>query len=358
MQLLESHNQCPDCVFMDLQVIPKPDHNRQFDLYLNLKYHQQPEEILEGKVKFSLRSSQLVLSLNNLVFVEKNTIDSDVINIANSVFSNQPTWIIKNNESSIQISQLKLGTIEIEESPYQLTAEIIGDKKEIILKDIEGLWLHDISPNKHAILERKVADFIEKIYLKPYISKTIFTSEDYKKISKSENIDKEILIKKESDLLKKTIQNIYQNSQENFLELAKIAELNPLSDFAGGNLTGVNLSTLNLSSSNFSYANLRGADLTDVDFSEANLSHVKLSGADLSGAYLEGTNLENANLQNASLALANVIGANLNNANLTNTNLQNTTLGQTNVKNAVFSGNLGLSEEKKQELLKDGAIFT
>ncbi|RMD68850.1 MAG: pentapeptide repeat-containing protein, partial [Cyanobacteria bacterium J149] len=48
---------------------------------------------------------------------------------------------------------------------------------------------------------------------------------------------------------------------------------------------------------------------------------------------------------------------NLTNANLTNTNLQNTSLGQTIVKGAIFANNLGLNEEKKQELISKGAIF-
>ncbi|BAQ64266.1 pentapeptide repeat-containing protein [Geminocystis sp. NIES-3709] len=360
MQLLESHNQCPDCVLMELRVIPKENTTHQFDLYLNLKFNQQEEEILDGKVKFSLRSSQLILGLNNIILVEKNQINSSSIQVFDSVFSAQPTWIINHTpeQKFLQdnLSNIKLGVLEIQDSIYELTAQISAKKADIFLTDIEGLWLHDITPNKHAVLERKLAQFIDKIYLKPYISKAVFKSKENINDSSLSYKNQENLFTEESKLLKKIIQFIYQTQKDNFMELAEIAGLHPLSDFAGGDLTGVNLSGLNLSGSNFSYANLRGADLTDTDFSEANLKYIKLNGADLSGAYLEGTNLQNASLQNASLALANVIGANLSYANLTNTNLQNTSLGKTNVKNAVFSSNLGLDEEKKQELIKDGAI--
>lgn len=360
MQLLESHNQCPDCLLMELNVIPKENTHNQFELYLNLKFSQQEEEILEGKVKFSLRSSLLSLGLNNITLVEKSQINSPFIKIVDSVFSAQSTWIINHTpeQKFLQdnLSNVKLGVIEIKDSPYELTAQISAKKPDIFLTDIEGLWLHDITPNKHAVLERKLAEFIEKIYLKPYISKAIFQSQDNINSSSLSHENKEDMLIEESKSLKKIIQFIYRSQKHNFTELAEIAGLNPLIDFAGGDLTGVNLSGLNLSSSNFSYGNLRGADLTDIDFSEANLNHIKLNGADLSGAYLEGTNLQNASLQNASLALANLIGANLSYANLTNTNLQNTSLGQTNVKEAIFSSNLGLDEDTKKQLIKDGAI--
>ncbi len=361
MQLLEFHNQCPDCLLMELQIIPKANIDNQFELYINLKYNQQQEEILEGKVKFSLRSSKLSLSLNNLILVEKSSLNSPLITFIDNIFSPQPMWEIRNTADGKflqgDLINIKLGVLEIQGYPYQLTGQILADKADVFLTDIEGLWFHDISPNKHAILERKLAKFIENTQLKPYISQAIFGSEDLDFTPNLLHQQQANIIEKESLDLKKTIQIIYQNNKNSFTELAQIACLNPLTDFAGGDLTAVNLSGLNLSSANFAAANLRGADLTDTDLSEANLQYIKLNGADLSGAYLEGTNLQNASLQSASLALANVIGANLSNANLTNTNLQNTSLGQTNVKGTIFSNNLGLDEEKKQELIMDGAIF-
>lgn len=361
MQLLESHNQCPDCVLMELKIIPKPDSENQFELYLNLQYNQQEEKVLEGKVKFSLRSSKLSLSLNNLKFVTNLSLNSPLITLVDNAFSEQPIWQIRHNLQhkflQDKLIDIPLGILEIQSYPYELTVQLLATKADIFLTDIEGLWFHDISPNKHAILERKLAQFIENTQLKPYISQTIFGSSD---LDFTPNLFHQLqanLKQEESILLQKTIQTIYLNNNNSFSELADIAGLNPLTDFAGGDLTAANLSGLNLSSANLSYANLRGADLTDTDLSEANLQFIKLNGADLSGAYLEGAYLQNASLQNASLALANVIGANLTNANLTNTNLQNTSLGQTNVKNSIFSNNLGLDEQKKQDLVKEGAIF-
>ncbi|BAQ61759.1 pentapeptide repeat family protein [Geminocystis sp. NIES-3708] len=361
MQLLESHNQCPDCVLMELQILPKANTDNQFELYLNLQYNQQQEEVLEGKVKFSLRSSKLSLSLNNLKFIENISLNSPLISVTNNAFSKQPTWEIRHHSQKKfledKLINIQLGILEIQSYPYQLTAQLLAKKADVFLTDIEGLWFHDISPNKHAILERKLAEFIENTQLKPYISQAIFGSENLDFTPNLFHEQQANLRKEQSIVLKKIIQIIYQNNKNSFTELAEIASLNPLTDFAGGDLTAANLSGLNLSGSNFTSANLRGADLTDTDLSEANLQYIKLNGADLSGAYLDGTNLQNASLQNASLALANVIGANLNNANLTNTNLQNTSLGKTNVKGTIFSKNLGLDEDKKQDLIKEGAIF-
>lgn len=361
MQLLESHNQCPDCVLMELQVIPKADTQNQFELYINLKYNQQEEEVLEGKVKFSLRSSKLLLTLNNLIFVEKSPLNSPLITLIDNVFSSEHMWEIRHTSDykflQDEIKNIKLGVLEIQTYPYELVGQILAKKADVFLTDIEGLWFHDISPNKHAILERKLGQFIENTQLKPYISQAIFGSQDLD-FTPSLFHQQQANIREEDSLnLKKIIQIIYQNNRNNFTELAKIASLNPLIDFAGGDLTAVNLSGLILSNANFVATNLRGADLTDTDLSESNLRYIKLNGADLSGAYLEGANLQNASLQNASLALANLIGADLSNANLTNTNLQNTSLGKTNVTGAIFSNNLGLDEDKKQELIKEGAIF-
>ncbi|NCO75002.1 MAG: pentapeptide repeat-containing protein [Cyanobacteria bacterium] len=359
MQLLESHHQCPDCLFMELQFIPKV--NNQFELYLNLKHNQQQEEILDGRVKFGLRYSKLLLTLNNLVFIEKAEINSSIITVANNVFSSQLIWDINylSDGKFLQgnLTKIKLGVLELNSDYYELKAQIVAKKADIFITDIEGLWRHDITPNKHSILERKLAEFIENTQLTPYISQVIFCSKDANFSSTLPHQKQDNLTEKQALELRKIIQSIYLTTKNNFPELAQMAGLNPLIDFAGGDLTGVNLSGLSLSSGNFQAANLRGADLTDIDLSDGNLKYAKLNGADLSGAYLEGVNLENASLQNSSLALSNLIGANLINANLTNTNLQNTSFSNANVKGAIFGNNLGLEDDKKQELILKGAIF-
>lgn len=91
------------------------------------------------------------------------------------------------------------------------------------------------------------------------------------------------------------IRRIEAAETTDLLQLAEIAELDPKTDFAGGDLRDVNLS---------------GADLTGFDFSHANLSDADLSNANLSNANLLFTNLTDANLSNAIVEKAR-IGANL-----------------------------------------------
>ncbi|MBE8989103.1 pentapeptide repeat-containing protein, partial [Nostoc sp. LEGE 12450] len=93
----------------------------------------------------------------------------------------------------------------------------------------------------------------------------------------------------------------------------------------------------NLSGADLSRANLSGADLSRADLSGANLS-----GADLSGANLSGTDLSGANLSGTDLSGANLSGADL---------------SDTMVVNARFGENLGITENRKDDLKKQGAIF-
>lgn len=355
MYLLESHNQCPDCLSVDLKLMPTAGKQDEYELYFSTQAHEQIEYVLDGKVKFSLKKAKLFINFNHLEILEINSINEDFIQLIENNLSTQKYWLIKPHLSQ-NTKEVKLATFKILGENSNLTARILADKSYIELKDIEGLWNYNITPNKQAILERIVAQFIANRYFHPYGIQLIFSNNKLEEIPLINNKNNQE-IEQELNNLKNLIKTIYQTPHDDFQNLAEIANLNPLTDFIGANLIGVNLSNLNLSGSNLQDANLRGADLTDVDLSEANLSNTRLNGADLSGAYLEGTNLTNANLTNASLALSNLIGANLTNANLTNTNLQDTSLGQTIVKGAIFANNLGLTEEKKQELISKEAIF-
>ncbi|WP_069791114.1 pentapeptide repeat-containing protein [Cyanobacterium sp. IPPAS B-1200] len=339
-QILNSHSQYCDCLSMKLQLIPVTGTANQFQICLNLEFTPQEKKIFHGNVKFALRVVRLHLNLENIRLVEAKDIKSPLIKKIDNPLSRLPYWEIRHLIQSKflegHLDNVILGTVEIKESPYKLTTTLKSKLAHVYLTEIEGLWRHDITPNKHAVLERKLAKFIWQTNLKPCVSETIFSSDE---IAPSQ-INQE----KEEDLLeelKEILQIIYQTPKDDFYDLAQIAGLNPLVDFAGGDLTGANLSGLKLSSADFKYVNLRGADLTDVDLSEANISYAKLNGADLSGAYLEGANLRFSNLQSASLALANLIGADLTGANLMKANLTKTTLAQALIEGTIFGDNIG-----------------
>ncbi len=348
MFLLYSHHRCPDCLSVDITLYPgcESDENK-LEVFVTWKTGEARQQILEGTGKFRLRNCQLLIEGNSLKFYPAETVQT--------VPSQKGAYCLLPLENNPQFEG-RVGFLEILGKPWDFTAKVVTEKSEIYFTEIDGFWKHDISPNKHAILERRMALFLFETQFKPYVCHFVFASEEREYKKQVFEVSERELEKQEAEL-RNIIRGVINRADDDFKNLAEVAKLNPMRDFRGGNLIGVNLSGLNLSGGDFQYANLRGADLTDADLSEANLQYAKLNGADLSGAYLEGANLSHANLTNASLALTNLIGANLRNANLTNTNLQNTTLAQAIVEGAIFSNNPGLTPERKEELIARGAIF-
>jgi len=346
LDLITIHNRFPDCLDLDLDTAitesstsPEP----QFDLALKLNCHQQWENILGGRIKFAIKGGRLQLILNNCLIESESRLKDGVLEFAQP-FSPSVASILVNTEEITTTShqeilnwsftcpfpQLTLTGIfeKIELGKVKITsdqAEIIGhfwvSPQDIYLTDAEGLWKHDLSPNKHSILDRLIVKFL--------IENRFQSSLTYFHLGVRINQTKEqiSLIEEENfDQLQETINNIINAKTDHFLELAEIANLNPKIDFAGGNLTATNLRGLDLSESNFFRANFRGADLTDIDLSDSNLQGCRLSGADLSGAYLENANLKFSYCSGTSFALCNLIGSNLSYAYLGSANLENANL--------------------------------
>jgi uncharacterized protein YjbI with pentapeptide repeats len=271
------------------------------------------------------------------------------------------TWITVNKDRSVLTGdwrEQKLGTVNLTGSQAAITATLTVNPRDIFISEIEGLWRHDISPNKHGVLERKLAFFLFQNHCNPYVSLVELTAAD-SNTPTGETLRPTIPGETGESVasLVNLINRVYGSTTDDFLALAQLAHLNPLTDFPGANLVGSNLSGADLGGANLCHANLRGADLTDADLSEADLSYAKLGGADLSGAYLESANLSYSDFHRASLALANLIAVDLSGANLLGTNLSNANLSSSEVAGAVFGDNPGLSEEEKQGLIQRGAIF-
>ena len=118
---------------------------------------------------------------------------------------------------------------------------------------------------------------------------------------------------------------------DDFFELAKIANLNPLKDFSTANLSGLDLgsaqlATANLVATNFSKANLVNANLAEANLINANLAGAFLVNANLNGASLLSADMTGANLVRAQLLSANLTGANLTKANLNHADLRRSIL--------------------------------
>lgn len=367
---LKTHNRYPDCLKMELTTHPlesdSPNHCL-VELYLTLEFGEQWEPILGGRVKWGLKGGQLRLQLGSgmrlvgepdSILSETSSAEIPALRVTtNSSSATEWLWqfAVEPSAPSLKgaLAKVKLATLELAAQPENLEASFVADWADLSVTDAEDLWKHDISPNKHAILERQLARSLWEHRLMPYLSLTQLSFHPETSAKADESNEEEAAVAR---ALQQVIDHISAANTDNFLELAAIAKLDPARDFVGGNLLGATLSSLDLSSVNFARINLRGADLSDADLSETNLSGANLRGADLSGAYLGNANLRNADLQRASLALANLGGADASGANLQEVNLSSTNLASVKVEGATFAQNPGLAEEVKLNLQQRGAI--
>jgi hypothetical protein len=128
-------------------------------------------------------------------------------------------------------------------------------------------------------------------------------------------------------------------------------------DFSNTDLTGSNFDEAKLQQSDFTDANLNNASLVNADLVLANFTDANLNAANLSGGQLNYAKLCNANLNSANLEGASLIGANLSDADFTHANLTNANLATAMVTGTRFSQSAAFSDEQKQDLIDQGAIF-
>lgn len=351
---LIAQNLYPNC--LQLKLIPFSS-NADSDLKLSLAFNEQWEPLSNGRVKFGIKGGILHLDVPEGAVQHRATSQTHPLSSPNpktilvKITDRQtahPAWDFSTCKGEPllkgSLDSLKLATLDLSKPLSHCTATFTVAPSDVYITETEGLWKPDLSPNKHAVLERKLAQFLTQNRLTPYLS-TVCSSERTPAPQQNPN----------ATALEQLIQKITAAQTDNFLELAAMANLDPHQDFAGGNLLAVDCRGTDLSGSNFSRANLRGANLSDADLSEANLQDARLSGVDLSGAYLENSNFSDADLHCASLALANLGGANLTGANLQETNLNNTNLSYAKLEGAKLGQNSGLSEEMKRDLVQRGA---
>jgi uncharacterized protein YjbI with pentapeptide repeats len=302
----------------------------------------------------------------------------------------EPGWIFRakpptTNVLPESLETLKLGTVQVTGSPMVVEATFQVEAADVQTLAAQGLWPHDVSPNKHGILERKLIRSLVKFKLQPYLNRVELRFSDLELPPSLSSYEVEAS-EPEFLQLDQAIAEILAADTNDLLALAEIAQLNPLEDLAGANLLGTTLNEVDLTGANLERANLRGADWNDVDLSGANLAGANLAGADFSGALMSDVNLSLASLPRCSLALANLSGANLTGANLTEANLSQANLSDANltdanltgadlqgaglvrtklmgvnwentqVKQARFKIDSGLSEEMQQTLQTQGAI--
>lgn len=387
-----------DCLFMELSAANASAGNlQQIDLSVTLHFNESSQPLMTGYVKYALIGGQLKLKLENAKLVgvscqeytQNQSTNTQVCQVNFIESETQPTWefYLPKHLHKIKLEKFKLATIELQTFPAKIQSFFQISPANLKVTGAEGLWHFDISPNKHAILETKLALWLQENQQAAGGSWVAVLNCNSPELTETSSYEIHQEISRESATLEQQIEKVLAAKTENFLELANLAGLNPLVDFAGANLLGVSLEGIDFSNANLEGVSLRGALLTDVDFSGANLRGANLAGADLSGALLSDANLENADLHRSSLALANLGGANLAGANLTEVNLSNANLSDADLSNANLSGadlkdaglmltklagvNLahahiegarfrhdsGISEKMQKDLIERGAIF-
>ncbi|MFM7573099.1 MAG: pentapeptide repeat-containing protein [Snowella sp.] len=330
IHLLEIQKPYPEWVELDLKGIFNPS-EKTFSLFLGLTYQEQWRSLLDGRVKLALKAGIFKLKLSTGEFIPFSEQRDDIALIGKEDTQRFAWQLFPPRGKSFldQVNpEIPLGKVILKDQPCDVTGTWEISPADLSVTDAENLWRHDLSPNKHGILERVLARFLVQQ-------------------ASTEKLGK----------LQRIIDQIYEANTQNLAELAQIAELNLKKDLAGGNFLGAVLSGVELNSADLSRVNFRGAILTDADLSEANLSHANFSGADLSGAYLESANLQYTDFHKASLALVNLIGTNLSHANLTQTNITNANLSSATLTQTLFGDNAGMTDTLKENLQQRGAKF-
>jgi hypothetical protein len=366
IHLLEIQNPYPEWVELYLTGVSDPS-DQTFSLALSLNYQEQWRSLLDGRVKLALKTGKFKLKLSSGKFIAFSGQRDDIsLVVENNV--QEFVWKVVPPRGKSFLDQVNpeipLGNITLNDQPCYLTATWEICPADLSITNAENLWRHDLSPNKHGILERVLARCLVQHYFTPQVCRIQYAiAKRHCVIADSIPHHDPVTLKfpepsaEKLEELQTIIDQIYQADTQNLSELAQIAGLNLKKDLAGGNFLGAVLNSVELSGSDLSCLNFRGAILTDADLSEANLSNANLSGADLSGAYLESANLQNADFHKASLALVNLISSNLSHANLTQTNITNANLSGATVTETLFGDNPGMTDTLKEKLKQRGAKF-
>jgi len=360
IHLLESQNPYPEWVELDLKGIFEPS-EKTFSLSLGLNYQDQWRSLLGGRVKLALKTGIFKLKLISGEFIPFSE-QRDNISVVTKNNTQEFAWQLFPPRGKSFLDQVNpeipLGKIILKEQPCYLTGTWEINPADLSITDAENLWRHDLSPNKHGILERVLARFLVHHYFTSQVCSVQYAIAD--SIPQHDPITPKIPEASAEKLgeLQTIIDQIYEADTQNLAELAQIAGLNLKKDLAGGNFLGAVLNGVELNRANLSRSNFRGAILTDADLSEANLSNANLSGADLSGAYLESANLQNADFHKASLALVNLISSNLSHANLIQTNIINANFSGATLTETLFGDNPGITDTIKENLQQRGAKFS
>lgn len=188
----EPENRCPNCLYMKLEDIPVQA--EQKDLHLTIKFNEQWEPFLNGRVKFGLKGGELKLRLENGdipeesrnltglldLSVESETGETEnfpvsVCEITTNGSMTTPAWVfrLKNFAAVLKgsIERERLGTLNLVKQPCSVEATFEVLLSNVYLTATEGLYPANISRNKQIIIETAIAKKLVELKLKPYLSR-------------------------------------------------------------------------------------------------------------------------------------------------------------------------------------------
>ncbi|MEB3355445.1 MAG: pentapeptide repeat-containing protein, partial [Synechococcales bacterium] len=344
IQLVEQVNRCPEVVQLQVDAVPT---DGGLEVFIALQFGQMVQPLAGGKAQVAIARSYLTLELENAQWVQPAVAPSIVTDWGHLLPSpestaTQPSWMMSARDGGVlrdTVERTSLGRVQVGDRPVKLTATLTTTPADHCLMDVEGLWRHDISPNRHGLLERKLVRLIWQQRFAPYLGRVKLCYNCPEPCSVTAPTGDSEINLLEDGAIASLIQSVVESPSDALPDLANLLELEVRTELAGLSIRGGSLNGLDLSGTDLSWANLRGTDLTDTELSEANLTGARLAGADLSGADLGSANLQGADLRRASLALANLSGANLREANLSQTNLSQTNLNGALVAGAQFGDN-------------------
>jgi hypothetical protein len=192
MYQINHENRFPNCLRIQLEGIL--GESEQIDLPVEIEFNEQWESLGSGRVKFGLKGGILRLNLENA------QIPDNLLNLtglkelqetpATENFQLPSMCQITMNNSELNLAwvfelkmigsqvlkgvlpQEKLGTLTVNDRPCYVEATFEVILRYVHITDVEGLWPANIARNKQIVLERKIAEYLWKSQLQPYLSRS------------------------------------------------------------------------------------------------------------------------------------------------------------------------------------------